>query len=250
MIPKTKHILNGDALHYQIKDIVTGDFIIMRECLIEGPIEYNDYSSFCTRRKLFFHEEYGVPDHEYVSKSYEQLSRVKNLAKVGIVHLWFEYDLFCQTNLWFICHLLKEINYQGELYLVSPNHEKWTGFGSMKKSDFLTAYDQKKRLEKEYLTLLSETWLAYSTSNTSLLASYKKELLVLNPMIEEVIKAEVERKVVGDESRPIKTVTQILGDNKEFREVFRKFCEIEGVYGFGDLQVKKIYDEIMKKQQL
>jgi hypothetical protein len=47
--------------------------------------------------------------------------------------------------------------------------------------------------------------------------------------------------------RPMNSLIGIIKDlhTTEFRPVFKEFCTREGIYGFGDLQVKRLFDEII-----
>lgn len=45
----------------------------------------------------------------------------------------------------------------------------------------------------------------------------------------------------------MQALQQIIDElgTEEFTLVFREFCKREGIYGFGDLQVKRLYDELL-----
>ena len=65
--------------------------------------------------------------------------------------------------------------------------------------------------------------------------------------LEGVCQAHIDRfpsdKTLG---RPDKVVKEIIDTNStEFQVVFSEFSDREGIYGFGDLQVKNIYDRQM-----
>ena len=36
------HVLNGDALKEQFPPTITGDIIVIRECLVDGPVTGNN----------------------------------------------------------------------------------------------------------------------------------------------------------------------------------------------------------------
>jgi len=48
--------------------------------------------------------------------------------------------------------------------------------------------------------------------------------------------------------RPKISLIQIMNELKseEFAPVFREFSKRESIYGFGDLQVKRLFDEVKK----
>ena len=50
--------------------------------------------------------------------------------------------------------------------------------------------------------------------------------------------------------RPIQSLITIMKelDTEEFGPVFREFNKRESIYGFGDLQVKRLFDEIINNR--
>jgi len=63
----------------------------------------------------------------------------------------------------------------------------------------------------------------------------------------EVCKAHIERFPEGNQmSRPQRVLMELIDQsNGNFAEVFSAFSEREGIYGFGDLQVKAMYDKLI-----
>ena len=94
------------------------------------------------------------------------------------------------------------------------------------------------------LSLANELWTAYKNSNLNRL----KELGVTQtqsfPCLEEVVQAHVDQYTnAGEKNRPERVIEDIINNvSSEFSEVFREFYGREGVYGFGDVQVKEIYN--------
>ena len=62
--------------------------------------------------------------------------------------------------------------------------------------------------------------------------------------LEEVCQAHIDRFPVDKSlGRPEKIVKELIEKNaSDFKEVFKEFSVREGIYGFGDLQLKSIYD--------
>ena len=61
------------------------------------------------------------------------------------------------------------------------------------------------------------------------------------------MKAHIERISTEENlGRPVQSLIQIMKEleTEEFEPVFREFCIRESIYGFGDLQVKRLFDEI------
>jgi hypothetical protein len=81
----------------------------------------------------------------------------------------------------------------------------------------------------------------------------KMVLKAVYPFISTAIKAHVAR--IPSESnlgQPAQTLLQILGElgTEEFGPVFQEFSKRESIYGFGDLQVKRLLDELKKARLL
>ena len=55
------HILNGDALAERFPKEIPGLKIIMRECLISGPVVYGSPNELATVRKTYLNDLVGSP---------------------------------------------------------------------------------------------------------------------------------------------------------------------------------------------
>ena len=65
MKPIDYHILNGDALKAQFPEEIPGEIIVMRECLIEGPVAGRSIEEILDNRARFITNEYGGTEDEY-----------------------------------------------------------------------------------------------------------------------------------------------------------------------------------------
>ena len=67
------------------------------------------------------------------------------------------------------------------------------------------------------------------------------------PYLQEVAKAHVERfPRDGIKGRPERVLEEITNNiSTDFQEVFKEFWNRESIYGFGDTQVKELYDKAM-----
>ena len=73
----------------------------------------------------------------------------------------------------------------------------------------------------------------------------------VNPFILTSAEAHIERiPINGELGRPSQSLIQVIEDleTDEFGPVFREFNKRESIYGYGDLQVKRIFDEIKNKR--
>ncbi len=68
------------------------------------------------------------------------------------------------------------------------------------------------------------------------------------PFILPAVQAHIDRLPKnGNPGRPVRTLIEIMHElqTEEFGPVFREFCRRESIYGFGDLQVKQLFDDIV-----
>ena len=67
------------------------------------------------------------------------------------------------------------------------------------------------------------------------------------PYLQEVVKAHIDRfPKDGTKGRPEQVIEDIiLNGSADFGEVFSEFWNRESIYGFGDVQLKYLYDKVM-----
>src|SRR5687768_5790002 len=100
---QTIHILNGDCLFDPLQEAsVNGDYFVCRECLIEGPVAADSLDNFLKQRAEYISKEYRVKEDEYLNRTASVFRQLTQLPEFSNLYLWFEDDLFCQVNLWFI----------------------------------------------------------------------------------------------------------------------------------------------------
>ena len=128
------HVLNGDALAGILPDIILGERIIFRECLIDGPVMPTPTQELWEIRAEFINNNYpGFDKIDYRKYSYEELLKIKSIPIDSQIYLWFEEDLFCQVNLWFVLNYLK--THPAEVYLVLPNPDSPYNFSALSRKE-------------------------------------------------------------------------------------------------------------------
>ncbi len=245
---KTYHILNGDALKNRFPvSHVYGEVIIMRECLVDGPSSGNNLEDFFKNRANFIKETYGDVDNKYTQEVIPEILKINTIGE-GEVNLWFEDDLFCQVNLWFICSLIYSKDHI-KVNLVRPNKSLQYGFGGLNTEDLVTAYEQKIPLTKVNVNQLVWLWFTFQKNHVERLLKLSVQIGEDFPFIKEAIIAQIERNG-SDENpgRPERTILAIIEEKNtiDFGIVFQEFCKREPIYGFGDLQFKSIFDSTVK----
>lgn len=244
----TYHILNGDCLADQLSQTkINRNFIVCRECLIDGNLYADNIADFWAIRAKFIADTYTVSTEEYFIKTVSEFEKLKNLPDDSEVCLWFENDLFCQTNMWFVISMLA--NYPKlKIFRVFPTIENkadtWKGFGIANAEKLEQAYYSKIQFTVADITLGKNLWTAYQNGDLDKLNKVVKSQSNCFEYLEEVCQAHIDRfpldKSLG---RPEKVVKEIIETkSKDFQIVFSEFADREGIYGFADLQIKSMYD--------
>ena len=240
------HVLNGDALLDQFPESLPGKKFVMRECLIEGPVNGISLDSFYRDRITFLQFEYKATEEQYQTSTIAELEKLIELPNDDEINLWFEQDLFCQANLWFICAYLKLHKKSNPIYLIMPRSFSSYGFGALNSKELSSLYvDRKPFLHlKEFAAL----WEFYRLGKNQELWQLTLELAGLYPFLKETVQAHLDRlRTKGSLGRPMDSLIRIIKDldTTEFGPVFKEFCAREGVYGYGDSQVKRFFNEII-----
>ncbi|MEM6380731.1 MAG: DUF1835 domain-containing protein [Bacteroidota bacterium] len=244
---KVYHILNGDALKEQFQPLIAGVQIVARECLVDGPVVGGNLEELFQTRAQFLSRHYPpTTEQAYYEQTVSEFAKIQKIEEDAVINLWFEDDLFCQVNFWFVAYLLNQSEYQNEVYLVRPPQHTSYGFGGLNEAELTTAYDQKVPLAE--LATIGSLWAAYQKEDLSSLKQIALTLTDKFPFILEAVEAHIER-IPGKDNlgRPSQALLAIMQElnTEAFGPVFKAFSQRESIYGFGDLQVKRLYDDLL-----
>lgn len=220
--------------------------IVCRECLVEGPVDATPDASFWESRARFLSRGSEERREFYFRAVKGEFDKIAAIDRDAEVCLWFEHDLFCQVNYWLTIDLLIKHDLRN-VYRVSPQtvtEGKWDGFCNHTGLDLEVCYANKVKFTRGDFTLGENLWQAYREGDIVALATHSRSLSPCFPRLEEVCKAEVERK---RSSRPQKALEEILSKGyTSFSDIFHEFKSKEGIYGFGDEQVSHILKGIRR----
>lgn len=238
------HVLPGDDLVETFRETeIEGEIIVCRECLIEGVIKADSLNEFWRIRENYLTSAYGESrDDVYRDKVKGELEKLLDVSAGDEVNLWFEYELFCQVNFWFCLWLLrdKKARINRVAPVVRSEYDLWKGLGGSDRHDSEKCFSRKIKVSDEDLRLGANLWEAYRDHDLERLKSLSRTASESFPYLARVCQAEIVRR-----DRPRKRLEEIISEGAaDFGAVFQKFSETEGIYGFGDLQVKRLYDEI------
>ena len=183
----------------------------------------------------------------HTPKVLPQFQKIIDLPKKAVVNLWFGDDLFCLFNLCFVIYLLDRVGKRDNIFVVKAQKENWLEFGGMSKQELLAAFDNRKLMTKEEFQLLLQTWLAFQQNDKKRLSKLANTPTKNFPFFKEAIQAHLDRFPAENQlGRPQKSLWAIQKrlNSNDFGVIFQQFSKEEGIYGFGDLQVKRIWDAL------
>lgn len=237
------HVLPGDAQVEECKKAgIEGELIVFREALIDGPIDADDLEQFWRERAQHIVSAYGEDEIVYHEKVADEISKLSDLDSSDEVNLWFEYELFCSVNMWLCLSLLADTD--ATVYRIEPigldEKNRWDGFGKFTADDMKAAFELRSKFADDEVELGSKLWNAYRRKKYSILKELATDERECFPYLKEVAAAAAEQDI-----RPLEIVREIMaGGEKEFDEIFVEFKKRAGVYGYGDLQVQRLVDQL------
>lgn len=233
------HILTGDALGEQFPKNLAGQRIIARECLIDGPVHVPTLQEFYDQRAHFLATTYkACTPEEYATGSKGEFEKIRQLPPKAEIHLWFEDDLFCQVNAWFVCSLLSQTPGRSSVYLVRPDTLSPYGFGAYTPAQLLDLYQNKTALSPEDWAPL---WTAYAAGDHQALQYAADALPSAFQFVHNAVTA-----YKSQPDLPLLTLKSIVKElnTKSLGPVFQEFQKRLPIYGYGDLQVARLLNEI------
>jgi len=241
------HILNGDKLAMQFPDVIPGEKIIVREALIDGPVKADSLEEFWKIRSRFINENYpDASDLDYSKLSISEFEKILNLPSDSKIYCWFEEDLFCQVNLWFVIYLLR--GHPGDVFLILPFPDSPYHFTNLSERDLVDSFNSKAHFlnikEREILETLWHYFQNGEIFEALLIGELFNERF---PFLKKAIEAWRDMIPVGEfPGKPKATLLEIKKElqTEEFQPIFNEFQKRLPIYGFGDLQVKKLLNEM------
>ena len=245
-------VLNGDAMIDRFFATgLEGEMISTRECLIDGNLQGDTLPDFYKARAEYLKDSLGANEKEYYDEVVSEFEKLSAATSPSEFNLWFGYDLFCRANMWFVLSLLNDLQIQKKIFVVYPAYLKgkdiWKDFGGATPDDFITCFKERVEFGDKDLELANNLWLAYKNKYLDKLEKLSREQSPCFPYLREVCMAHIERFPKDNEKgRPEKVIEEIMQEGTtKFYDVFSQFFKREGIYGFGDMQFKLIYDKVL-----
>jgi hypothetical protein len=246
---KNTHILNGDALLSKFPSSIPGEKIIFRECLVDGPVDFDSIEALILGRSKYLAETYpGAQEKPYIPHVSAELEKIITSSDSNRIYCWFEADLFCQVNLWYSIFLLGD--HIGEIVLVLPEMTLQNGFAGLNEEELFKAYRDPRILSKNERSILRRLWLLFqknkSTEAKTLAWTLETDLPFLMPAIKAWDESIPHGDYLGKPKAALKAISTELKTEK-FKYIFREFHRRLPIYGYGDLLTNRLWDEIKKE---
>lgn len=240
-------LLNGDALADRFPKSIPGNRIIFRECLVDGPVSADTLAGFWSMREDFLKENYPEASQlDYPTAVRDEIVKINSIDAGDRVYCWFEEDLFCQINLWFVLNLLN--NQKVEVFLVLPPADSRYHFSALSEEELEKTFRTKSHfltpLERE---ALGKMWPCYQQENVEKALHLAELLKARFPFLLSAVQAWIDGFPLGDYPGKLKaTLLEIHKNNPkgQFSTIFKEFQKRLPEYGLGDLQVKRMCKEL------
>ena len=240
--------MNGDALAEKFPATkIPGQLLVIREAFIEGPVSTEFSNEYWERRAAFISSTYGAEKEDYSVQFLNQLHQLEAISPDDEINLWFEDDLFCQTNMWFSVYYIST-RIRTKFYRIFPKKDNinWSGFGRAEENELMTSFEGRQEFSEDDVALTNRLWEAYVANDRDALQILSASETTCFRFLPEVIQAHLER-TSGEVNigRPQQTLMNILNDGKtNFYEICDDFWKKESIYGFGDVQVYNMLKEM------
>lgn len=238
------HILNGDCLFEQLAETnIPGERIVCREIMVEGPVAAIDWADFWKSRSEFLGQYGGSAPGKYEEEVLPEMEKIRSLPRGADVHLWFEDDVFCQVNMWFVLSLLEDRD-DLQVYRIFPvpgeAAHRWRGFGGNTPQQLPAALAARQEMTPQDKRLGTQLWQAYQAQDIERMTALGQTATCAFQDLPAVMEA-----ITGIPHTIETFVQQQLDEGvTSFGEIFGTFCKEYGIYGFGDLQIKRLYDSL------
>lgn len=245
------HITNGGVLTEYLEELgYEGDILTWHEMLCEGATEEHvDSDAFYKARASFFSKFYDVDLDIAAFKA--EISKLNTSNNYSEIILWFEYDLFCHINLLAVINLIQQKHIDLPLYLVCSGRVKGSknlkGLAELTPEQLHEHYKNKVLLKKEDIELTKKLWKIYNGNNHNQFKPYIVKSSSFD-YLSNCLKAHLKR--FPDSKNGLSTletnILEIIEKNpiKSKHHLLGYALNYQGFYGFGDMQLKRMIDQL------
>lgn len=251
------HILNGEGTAGSFRNSsLSGTAMVWNEALCEGPVTYrSSLDTMLATRLPFLLKNLQAEKHPHIERFRMEWIKWENLGNYSEVVLWFEYDLFCQANLLFICHhLYHHTPSDLTISLVSPSHHPevshFRGMGQLNAQQLEGLFPDRIVLSYSDLAYADKVWEAWAKGDLKSVFHLSKVAPPNWPHLQSAIRAMLEELPDVEDGLSATErliVSHLESGPKKPGELFRYFLDQRDVLGFGDVQFFNVVDGLEPK---
>ncbi|MCM3870822.1 MAG: hypothetical protein ND895_09040 [Pyrinomonadaceae bacterium] len=240
------HIHNGDSSAGTARQSsMPGEHFAWREALIEGPtpaaITGEEWRKLRARHLTEFYE---VDTDETESGLRIQEDKLASYPEHDEIILWFEHDLFCQTNLIYLLNWFAERNLGNtKLSLICigefPGLPNFRGLGELNSRQLDSLFDVRCEVSGAEKTLAIAAWQAYCSADPTAIQTLLETDTSALPFLKTALQLHLERfpSVSNGLGRIQNRGLELIHDGlRSFVDLFPRFGGAEPAYGLGDAQ--------------
>jgi hypothetical protein len=239
------HIHNGESSADTARQsTLPGEHFPWREALIDGPTPAGISGHDWHRIRAQHLTDYGDDSGETESGLRNQEDKLASYPHHDEVILWFEHDLFCQTNLIYLLNWFAERDPgDTKLSLICigefsgmPN---FRGLGELNPEQMASLFDSRHEVTNGEKKLASLAWQAYCSADPTGVETVLKSDTSAMPFLKQALQLHLERfpYVNNGLGRIQNCGLELIHDGaRRFSDLFPRFVAAEPIYGLGDAQ--------------
>jgi hypothetical protein len=240
------HIHNGDSsANIARQSSLPGEHFAWREALIDGPTPAGIRGPEWLRlRAQHLTEFYGEDPGATETALRIQEEKLASYPENDEVILWFEHDLFCQTNLIYLLNWFVERDHgDTKLSLICigefPGLPSFRGLGELSRDQMASLFDGRHEVSNAEKTLAVAAWQAYCSPAPTAVQTLLETDTSAMPFLGSALQLHLERfpSVSNGLGRIENRGLELIHNGaRNFGDLFRRFGVADPVYGLGDAQ--------------
>ena len=218
---------------------IPGIVAIWREALCTGPTSYRIGTTEWLSERM---QHLSVLDSaEQGQHRLEGELQIIQSFRGDEVVLWFEYDLFCQINMFAALAFLFQLDYSGQVTLVCAGRtgDAWLTLGQFDKAMWQAGFNRRWSLQGRDLEFANQCWSAYCSDDHAGLSHFATQESSVFPYLALAIRNHFLRfpsRSTGLTEYEI-SLLEILSQNPlPLQKYLRRIFEAHHLIGYGDLQ--------------
>lgn len=232
------HLLNGDATLSVFPPALPGDRVVWRDIMVEGPAVGEGAA-----RAAWLAPRLGITRDDYERRWRDGQAVLARTAVEDEVILWFEQDLFCAVNLWFVASTLPATT---PVWLVFPPvTDTWRGLGTLAPQDLADLFEHRRPFDANARAEAGALWRAYAASEPTALA----RLVPTLDFARDAVRLHLGRfpsTARGIDEIETTTLATLAHGARAFTELFRAVTHAPAHrrHGMGDVQYAAVLRDL------